>query len=46
VEGPHDRINVILAYDRDGATFAAEEGLDSYLYTTDNTAQQDPNYLR
>ena len=46
VEGPHDRVNVILAYDREGATFAAEEGLDSYLYTTDNTAQQDPNYLR
>ena len=46
VEGQNDRINVILAYDRDGATFAAEEGLDSYLYTTDSTVQQDPNYLR
>lgn len=46
VEGPHDRINIILAYDRKGATFVAEEGLDSYLYTTDATVQQDPNYLR
>ncbi|GMQ84759.1 MAG: hypothetical protein BMS9Abin07_0323 [Acidimicrobiia bacterium] len=45
VRGTHDRINIILAYDREGATFAAEEGLDSYLYTTDRTVQQDPNYL-
>jgi hypothetical protein len=46
VEGGRDRINVILAYDRKGASFAAEDGLDAYLYTNESSAQEDPNYLR
>jgi hypothetical protein len=46
VRGSDDRINIILAYDRKDAMFAAEQGLDSYLYTNDQTAQKDPNYLR
>jgi len=46
VDGPHDRINIILAYDREGASFASEEGLDSYLYTNDTPVRKDPNYLR
>lgn len=46
VRGRDDRINIILAYDRKDATFAAEQGLDSYLYTNDRKAQKDPNYLR
>ena len=46
VDGRHDRVNVILAYDREGAAFAAEDDLDSYLYTTESTAQKDPNYLQ
>jgi hypothetical protein len=46
VRGSDDRINIILAYDRKDATFAAEQGLDSYLYTNDRKAQKDPNYLR
>ena len=46
VDGPHDRINIIMAYDREGASFAAEDGLDAYLYTTDSTAKQDPNYKK
>lgn len=45
VRGSEDRINIILAYDREDATFAAEQGLDSYLYTNDRKAQKDPNYL-
>jgi hypothetical protein len=46
VRGSDDRVNIILAYDRKDATFAAEQGLDSYLYTNDRKAQKDPNYLR
>ena len=46
VQGERDRINVILAYDRRGASFAAEDGLDTYLYTNETSAQEDPNYLR
>lgn len=46
VEGRRDRINVILAYDRKGVTLAVDDSLDSYLYSNDQTAQKDPNYLR
>ena len=46
VEGGHDRINIIMAYDREGASFAAEDGLDAYLYTNESSKNQDPNYLR
>lgn len=46
VEGDHDRINLVLAYDKVGASFAAEHGLDSYLYTTESAALKDPNYER
>lgn len=45
VGGAHDRINIILAYDREGATFPGEDGLDAYLYTNERTDRQDPNYL-
>ncbi len=46
VEGGHDRINSIMAYDREGASFAAEDGLDAYLYTNESSENQEPNYLR
>jgi len=45
VGGAHDRINIILAYDREGATFPEEDGLDAYLYTNEETGRRDPNYL-
>lgn len=44
VRGEQERINIILAYDRPGAVFAAEEGLDSYLYSQQPQASDDPNY--
>jgi hypothetical protein len=46
VTGIQDRINIIMAYDRPGAKFAAEEGLDSYLYTQAEQKVSDPNYRR
>ena len=46
VDGPSDRLNIILAYDRKGATFEAEEGLDAYLYSTEHGSPGDPNYRR
>jgi hypothetical protein len=46
VTGGEDRINIIMAYDRPGATFAAEKGLDSYLYTQQEQQVSDPNYGR
>ncbi len=44
VQGTRDRINVILAYDVEGSSFAAEEALDAYLYTMGETVEKDPNY--
>ena len=44
VEGATERINVILAYDTPGARFPTEEGLDSYLYTQEESGPEDPNY--
>lgn len=44
VGGDRERINLILAYDRPGAAFPAEEGLDAYLYTQDEQRSADPNY--
>ncbi|MGH2581350.1 MAG: 2OG-Fe(II) oxygenase [Anaerolineales bacterium] len=46
VTGVQDRINIIMAYDRPGATFSAEKGLDSYLYTQQEQKATDPNYGR
>lgn len=45
VEGDTERVNVILAYDRPGAGFTAEKGLDSYLYTDEQAGGKDPNYF-
>ena len=44
VEGTQDRINMILAYDVEGATFPAENDLNAYLYTMEETTKKDPNY--
>lgn len=45
VEGDQDRINIILAYDRPGANFPAEESLDRYLFSQEQLASTDPNYV-
>ncbi len=44
VHGERERINIILAYDRPGTVFPAEQGLDSYLYSQQPQASDDPNY--
>jgi hypothetical protein len=45
VTGDRERINVIMSYDKLGAQFSVEKGLDSYLYTTEKQASSDPNYI-
>ena len=44
VEGGNHRVNILLAYDREGAPSVAAEGLDAYLYSNDATDVNDPNY--
>lgn len=46
VLGNADRINIIFSFDRPGAIFPMEQGLDSYLYTRKQTASSDPNYAK
>ncbi len=46
VEGHTDRINIICAYEKLGATPTAQTSLDSYLYTTESASLKDPNYER
>ena len=44
VEGAIDRINIIMAFDRPGATFDVAPQLDRYLYEPEGDAKADPNY--
>lgn len=44
VLGDRERINIILSYDSPGTEFPMEEGLDSYLYTQEESRSADPNY--
>jgi hypothetical protein len=39
-----ERVNVIMAFDRPGASFAVQKHLDSYLYSQSAAPQFDPNY--
>lgn len=45
VSGTQERINVVMSYDKPGAQFSVEKGLDSYLYTTQKQVASDPNYI-
>jgi hypothetical protein len=39
-----ERINIVMAFDRPGASFAVQRHLDSYLYSRSAAPQFDPNY--
>ncbi|MEO1377995.1 MAG: 2OG-Fe(II) oxygenase [Cyanobacteria bacterium J06635_10] len=39
-----DRINIVMAYDMPGASFAIEKQLNTYLYSSENIQVLDPNY--
>jgi hypothetical protein len=39
-----ERINIVMAFDRPGASFAVQKHLDSYLYSQSAAPQFDPNY--
>ncbi|MGK7874402.1 MAG: 2OG-Fe(II) oxygenase [Xenococcaceae cyanobacterium] len=45
VTGGSDRINIIMAYDMPNASFAIEDQLNTYLYSSKNVPVLDPNYL-
>jgi 2OG-Fe(II) oxygenase superfamily len=44
VYGDTDRTNIVLSFDRMGATFPVEENLDAYIYTH-RPISADPNYI-
>jgi len=44
VEGPGERINVILTFDQPDARFPQQDNLDPYLYSTSAGPSFDPNY--
>jgi hypothetical protein len=44
VEGPEERVSVIMAFDPPGQLFQAAGGLDSYLYSQRASPNRDPNY--
>lgn len=44
VNGSCDRINIVMAYDVRGAQPAANDHLNSYLYTPESVQSSDPNY--
>ena len=46
VEGDADRVNVIMCFDRAGASYAQSSGLDPYLYSQERAPSLDPNYAR
>ena len=39
-----ERINIVMAFDRPGASFAVQKHLDFYLYSQSAAPQFDPNY--
>ena len=40
-----DRINIVMAYDLPNSSFAIEDQLNTYLYSSENVSALDPNYL-
>lgn len=44
VTGTTERINIISSYDIPGTEFPMEKGLDSYLYSQQDSDSSDPNY--
>ena len=44
VDGPGERINVVMTFDLPGAVFHVEKNLDPYLYSRDTAPAFDPNY--
>ena len=45
LEGKQERINIVMAYDVPGQEFPVEQGLNSYLYTTQEQSSSDANYI-
>lgn len=41
-----DRINIVMAYDLPNASFAIEDQLNTYLYSSKNISASDPNYSK
>ena len=46
VTGIDNRINIVMSYDLPQVSFAIENQLDSYLYSSKNIQVSDPNYLK
>jgi len=44
VLGGGDRINIVMAYDVTNASYAVEDQLNSYLYSSETVSASDPNY--
>lgn len=44
VAGTRERVNICMAYDREGVDKRARHALDTYLYTQDAVRGGDPNY--